>query len=142
RAIEALVRHSSRFGATPGPLLEFGAAWEKREFIVGAAGADGEWADFVGVYVLNRGTETAKGVWAELEFETMDGTPIIRFQGRWSHAPMASLGDPFEAPRFTQTNVPPNAKPEPLDVALRFESDRHLYGMNTRNLFSGGRHEI
>ena len=142
-AIDALRKvQADRSGSSNGLLVEFGPVWHKREFITGALKGPGEWAEFVGVYVLNSGSKSARRVWAEVAFNALDGTSLIAIQGRWSHAPRASLGDPFEAPRFIEIDLSPNAKPEPLDIAVRFENDGLVFGMNTRNLFSAGRHDI
>ena len=85
----------------------------------------------------------ARSLWATLEFDDQAGKPLLEhMQGRWSHLPTPQAGDPFEAPQFTQIDIPPNLRPEPLDVAVRFEGDGATFGMNSRNLFSGGRHDI
>lgn len=122
------------------PKVEFAGPWFKREFATGGT-AEGEWADFVGIYARNEGGEVARNVWVELEFSVPGNTRPLILQGRWSHNQLASLGEPFEAPRFTEIDLPPNARPEPFDVAIRFERDGAVYAMNTRALFSGGRHE-
>jgi hypothetical protein len=126
------------------PRVEFAGPWHKEELLVpsaGAGGGSGEWAEVIGFDVRNCGGAEARNLWAEIELLPPDASPM-RMQGRWSHNPPVELREPFEAGRFTRIDLPPNAQPEPVDVAIRFKSDGAVFGMNTRNLFSGGRHGI
>ena len=124
------------------PALGFGPAWHKREWISSRPGGDqGEWAEFVGVYVQNAGGAAAQHAWAEITISATSGEVLRSFQGRWSEGPLPELGHAFEGAEFTQREIPPNGRSEPLDVAVRFDADGVLNGFNTRNLFSGGRHD-
>ncbi|MEK6328258.1 MAG: hypothetical protein AABM66_12165 [Actinomycetota bacterium] len=124
------------------PKVEFAGPWDKVEFILSGdpGGGAGEWAEFVGFHVRNVGGAVAKNLWVEIELHPAGGPPR-KFPGRWSQNPRARLGDSFEAAKFTRIDLPPTAQPESVDVAVRF-SDGTVFGMNTRNLFSGGRHDI
>ena len=94
--------------------------WWKFEVVLGGP-PEGEWAEFVGVYALNEGGEAARNLRFELEVSRDDAEPLVL------------SGPVFE--------LPANSKPEPLDVAVRFESDGAIYALSTRGLSSGGRHE-
>jgi len=139
------VRLQRRLDAFEGnaPDVEIGDAWHKRELIVSAATIKprGEWAEFVGFYVVNRGAAAAEHVWAHLTFSLPGGEPFLGIPARPSHAPRAKVGEPFDAPQFTELTLPANGRPEPFDVALRFEEDDRTYALNTRAMVSGGRHD-
>jgi hypothetical protein len=139
------------------PVVEIGDTWQKREAISservprswfyedGTLGGEPpelhtERAEIVGFYVVNRGTAAAEHVWAELAFARPDGSHLLTITARPSHAPRASDGEPLEGAAFTEITLPPNGKPEPFDVALRFE-DGKAYALNTRSLILGGRYE-
>jgi hypothetical protein len=107
------------------PKVRLGDPWWKFEVVMGGP-PEGEWAEFVGVYALNEGGEAARNLRFELEV-SRDGAEPLVLQGRPSSGPVFEL--------------PANSKPEPLDVALRFESDGAIYALSTRGLSSGGRHE-
>lgn len=137
---------SIRTGAAAPAALQLAGPWWKREEITGQW-SDAEWAEFVGLYVVNDGPDIARSLWAELEFSAPDGAPLpetelTKIMGRWSQAPVPEIGDSPEERRFTQIDLDPNGRPEPLDVAVRFESDAQMLAMNSRNLLAGGRHGI
>lgn len=143
-AIEGI--RSVRRGTDPPAALQV-APWWKEEEIQGAWSSTAELAEFVGLYVVNDGPDAARHVWAELEFlgptgAPLEGTELRTLVGRWSQAPKPEIGSSPEAREFTEIDIEPNGRPEPLDVAVRFKSDQAVYAMNTRNLLAGGRQDI
>lgn len=128
---------------TGGPLVEIGDPWWKTEMISSTTRITPryETAEFVGFNIVNRGVAPAEHVWAELTFSLPGKEPFLAIHARPSHAPIAKVGEPFEAPRFTEVTLPPNSKPEPFDVAARFVEDGRTYALNTRAVVVGGRHD-
>lgn len=120
------------------PRLEFGEAWWKRELLRTPTAT--ERADFVGVYVRSIGRSPAEKVWAELEYLDADGKLLFSLMGRWTRSAVAAIGEPFEAPPFTEVDIAANQKPEALDVAVRFARNPQTFGLNTRSFASSGRH--
>jgi len=100
----------------------------------------GRSASFAYVPVMNRprlGSKDAEHVSAELRFHGEDGTLLHEISGRWSATLQHGASElTLRPPEITMPRTRTERDAHPLDVAMKYPSERQCYAFNDENRFS------
>jgi hypothetical protein len=73
----------------------------------------------------------ASNVVGHIDICGKDRKPLLRMIGRWSETTeIAFGGQPMETEQIV---IPPNGRPYPMDIAMKYQEDEEFYGYNNDN---------
>lgn len=125
------------------PNLVFGDPAEPQRQLIQASSMGGTppiFGRFVHIPVANsprrpKADAWARDVIADITYYGSDEKSLFVLRGRWANSPQASTLAADEPIPPQRHNFPPNGESEPLEIAVKGQSeyDRHSYGYNTES---------